>query len=267
MIANYHTHTWRCNHAERGEESYIRTAYHAGIRTLGFADHVPYPYETIDPEYISGPRMGCDLLENYMITLIDLKEKYKGLMDIHIGFEAEYYPDLFPHLMEMLSPWQGQLEYFILGQHFLGNEVGEVYCGVPTDDPARMAAYVEQCKAAMDTGRFTYFAHPDLLKLTGDSATYRQYARDLCHAAKGYGLPLEFNLLGFLTRRHYPNPVFWEEVAVVGNEVILGWDAHAVGWMDQPQGEADARAYLATLGITPMDSVALVDPFTGRKST
>lgn len=262
MIANYHTHTWRCNHAERGEEAYIRTAYASGIRVLGFSDHVPYPYESIDPDYISSPRMGCDLLDNYMLTLIPLKEKYKGEIDIHIGFEAEYYPDLFPHLLKMLEPWP--CEYFILGQHFLGNEIGEVYCGIPTDDPKRMHAYVEQCKEAMDTGAFSCFAHPDLLKLKGDEVTYRREARELCRAAKSYGLPIEFNLLGYLTRRHYPNPMFWEEAAVVGNKVILGWDAHAVDWMNQPQGEADARAYLSGLGLHIVDFLTLMSPYDHR---
>ena len=259
MFANYHTHTWRCHHAEPNEEAYIRTALNAGIRVLGFADHVPYPFDTIDPHHVSTPRMACDQLPDYMNTLTALKEKYKGQIDIHIGFEAEYYPNLFPHLLEMLKPWP--CEYFILGQHFLGDEVGEAYCGISTQDPRRMQAYVEQCKAAMDTGAFSYFAHPDLMYLKGDEKTYRTYARELCRAAKAYQLPLEFNLLGFLGRRHYPTPAFWEEVAVVGNQVILGWDAHQVDWMSNTQGEADAVAYLGSLGIDLLDAVTLVSPF------
>lgn len=258
MIANYHTHTWRCHHAEPDEEAYIRTAYDAGIRVLGFSDHVPYPFDSIDKSYVSPPRMSCDLLPDYMATLTALKEKYKEQIDIHIGFEAEYYPHLFPRLLEMLAPWD--CEYLILGQHFLGNEVGETYCGIPTDDPARMGAYVEQCKAALDTGLFSCFAHPDLLHLTGNESAYRRYARELCRAAKASGIPLEFNLLGFIDRRHYPTPAFWEEAAVVGNQVILGWDAHHARWMSQTQKEADARAYLRGLGIQTIDFLSLKKP-------
>ena len=44
MIANYHTHTWRCNHAFGVEKQYIENAIEAGLRILGFADHTPYPF-------------------------------------------------------------------------------------------------------------------------------------------------------------------------------------------------------------------------------
>lgn len=43
MIANYHTHTWRCMHAEGAEEAYVRQAIRRGLHTLGFSDHTPYP--------------------------------------------------------------------------------------------------------------------------------------------------------------------------------------------------------------------------------
>ena len=263
MIANYHTHTWRCHHAEPDEEAYIRTAYASGIRVLGFADHVPYPYDTIDKNYVSGPRMSCDQLPDYMNTLTALKEKYKGEIDIHIGFEAEYYPDLFSHLLEMLKPWP--CEYFILGQHFLGNEIGEIYCGVPTQDPKVLYAYREQCRAAMDTGAFSYFAHPDLLYLPGDEKAYRSHARELCRIAKSYGVPIEFNLLGYISHRHYPSPAFWEEASVVGNKVILGWDAHTTHWMSQTDKEAEAIAYLNSLGLHPIDFLTFMSPYDHRK--
>ena len=42
MIANYHTHTPRCNHAVGSEEEYVQQALKAGIKILGFSDHTPY---------------------------------------------------------------------------------------------------------------------------------------------------------------------------------------------------------------------------------
>ena len=35
MIANYHTHTWRCGHAGGNEREYVEQAITAGIRTTG----------------------------------------------------------------------------------------------------------------------------------------------------------------------------------------------------------------------------------------
>ena len=41
MIANYHTHTYRCGHAEGSERDYAEKAAKAGLRILGIADHTP----------------------------------------------------------------------------------------------------------------------------------------------------------------------------------------------------------------------------------
>ena len=261
MIINYHTHTVRCGHAAKDTDAaYVEAALEAGIRELGFSDHVPYPFEDV---HFSGCRMRCAELPDYMESLTSLKEQYKGRIDIHIGFEAEYYPDYFDKLLDMLAPYP--CEYLILGQHFINNEIGEPYNGGATDSVDRLRTYGDQCKRAMATGRFSYFAHPDLLNFTGDMTAYREVARDLCRAAKEFGLPIEFNMLGFIDRRPYPRREFWEEAAAVGGPVILGWDAHSPNWMKQPEKEAEARAYLATLGLTAVDRLTLRDPLFDRK--
>ena len=43
MIANYHTHTTRCNHAVGSEREYVEKAIELGFSELGFADHAPMP--------------------------------------------------------------------------------------------------------------------------------------------------------------------------------------------------------------------------------
>ena len=43
---------------------------------------------------------------------------------------------------------------------------------------------------------------------------------------KELGIPLEINILGMTTGRLYPNEHFWKLVAEVGNDVVLGLDAH-----------------------------------------
>lgn len=261
MIINYHTHTVRCGHAAQdADAAYVEAALEIGCRELGFADHVPYPFED---EHHSACRMRCAELPGYMASLTALKAQYKGRIDIHVGFEAEYYPDYFDQLLDLLAPYP--CEYLILGQHFINNEIGEPYNGWATDSVDRLRSYGDQCKRAMDTGRFSYFAHPDVLHFTGDKSAYREVARDLCRAAKGLCIPIEFNLLGFIDGRHYPRKDFWEEAAVVGNEVILGWDAHSANWLKQPEREAEARVYLAELGLTVVDQLTLLDPLFDRR--
>lgn len=42
MKANYHTHTFRCKHADGEDKEYVEAAIKAGIKTLGFSDHCPW---------------------------------------------------------------------------------------------------------------------------------------------------------------------------------------------------------------------------------
>ena len=256
MIANYHTHTRRCNHAaEDNERAYVESAIRAGLDTLGFADHSPYPFPA---DYRSGIRMTLEETADYVNTLTSLRAEYADKIDIRIGFEAEYYPDYWQSLLEFLEPYP--YDYLILGQHFLGSEIEQPYMGAPTEDRAILDAYVDQCTRALHTGAYSCLAHPDLVHYVGDERILREASRRLCREALECGVPLELNLLGLGTNRHYPRPAFWEEAAVVGNPVILGWDAHWPTWMEQPELAARAEGMLAELGLRQIDHLELIRP-------
>ena len=254
MKTNYHAHTFRCGHAEPDERRYVEAALKEGFRIFGFADHVPQPYT----DFRSGMRIQPEQTEDYVNTVCALKQEFRGELDIHLGFEAEYFPALFEDLLRMLEPYP--YEYLILGQHFLDSEVGGTYVARPCDREAELAHYVDQCTEALHTGAFSCFAHPDVFHFVGNETAYRTHARRLCREAKSCGVPLEYNLLGLGTHRHYPNPVFWEEAAAVGNKVIVGWDAHAASWLEQPWLEAEADAFLCSLGLKRMETLTLVRP-------
>ena len=250
MRANYHTHTWRCNHATGKEEDYVKSAIAQKLDILGFSDHTPQFF----PEgYVSGVRMSPQELPNYCNVIRDLRDRYRDQVRIHVGVEAEYYPALFSDLLPALRD-QG-VEYLLLGQHFLGNEQGQHYTGAPTSDVSVLRQYCEQSMDAMQTGVFTYFAHPDLIRFQGDSATYRKYMRRLCQEAKRCNLPLEMNLLGHWSGRNYPDMRFWELAAEEGCQAILGWDAHAPEQMIRPESEQVLRAAAARLGLELLDTV------------
>lgn len=254
MKTNYHSHTHRCGHAEAGERRYVEAALKEGFKIFGFADHVPQPYT----DFRSGMRIQPEETADYVDTICALKEEYRGEIDIHIGFEAEYLPTLFDDLLRMLEPYP--YEYLLLGQHFLDHEKGGAYTGAVTESEAVLAHYVDQCAEGLNTGAFSCFVHPDLIHFRGDETVYRAQMRRLCREAKACGVPLEYNLLGLGTRRHYPNPIFWEEAAVVGNKVILGWDAHAPSWVAQPELEARGDAFLRSLGLTRIETLTLIRP-------
>ena len=255
MKTNYHTHTYRCGHAEPNERAYIECAIKAGFDALGFADHCPQVY----PDgYTSGIRMPPEDAGAYIRDIAALKEEYRGKIDIHIGFETEYYPSLFNKLLTLLEPHP--YEYLILGQHSLGDEIGEPYMGGAFDDERTLTRYVDQCTEAMETGAFSYIAHPDLPRFTGSKDFYRTEMRRLCRAAVACNVPMEFNLSGFGAGIWYPSPILWEEATAVGAVAILGWDAHQAAFLGDTHVEALALARLDELGIKRIDHLDLIRP-------
>ena len=250
MITNLHTHTPRCRHASGTEEEYVRCALNAGLQTLGFSDHTPYPFPN---GYYSTFRMFPDELPGYVAAVEDVRKRYAGQLQIHLGVEAEYYPKYFKDMVAMVK--DHGIEYMLLGQHMLYDEVEGIGTGGPTADPVLLRQYCNQTIDAMYTGLFTYFAHPDIINFVGDAAVYRQEMGRLCRAAKACDLPLEINLLGLHLQRQYPDPRFWEIAAQEGCKVVLGVDAHKPEALQDSVPEQKAMEIVEKYGLKLWETV------------
>lgn len=252
MIANYHTHTWRCNHAQPGEDQYVRAAMERGLQILGFSDHTPYPFPR---GHQSTFRMGTDQLSEYCHCVQMLQKDYAGSIQIEIGLEVEYYPKYFSELTEILR--DTPITYLLLGQHFTRSETDGVYTGAPTDDPQILKDYCREARDAFQTGLFTYFAHPDLIHFVGSSEVYRSEMRGVFRDAKSCGIPLEFNFLGMVGGRHYPSRLFLELAAEENCPVIFGCDAHDPNALLDTGAEEKATALAKEYGLTVLETVPL----------
>ena len=253
MIANYHTHTPRCNHAVGTEEEYVQAAVERGMKILGFSDHSPYC--GFPDGYYSGFRMKPEQTAEYASSILALRERYRDQITLYPGVEMEYYPAYFAETLSMLR--DSGVEYLILGQHFINNEIGEKYSGAPTEDEDRLARYCHQLMEGMNTGLFTYVAHPDVFHFTGAPAVYKKYFREVCREARACGMPLEINLLGLNEGRHYPNPLFWETAAEEGCDTILGCDAHKPEALLDLQTEKRALELANRFGLRILESTPL----------
>jgi histidinol-phosphatase (PHP family) len=188
-------------------------------------------------------------------TVLGLREEYRGRIEIPLGLETEYYPRHFGDLTDFLR--EHPIDYLILGQHFIGNEYDAPYCAVKTDERDVLRQYCRQSMEAMNTGLFTYFAHPDLIHFHGDRRFYQETVRPMCAEARSCGLPLEINLLGLREGRHYPNRLFFEMAALEGCQVILGCDAHAPMMLNDPAVEARGLELAKEFGLKVLDTVPL----------
>jgi histidinol-phosphatase (PHP family) len=261
MIANYHTHTQRCHHASGKDEEYVQKAIAEGLKILGFSDHAPYIY----PDgYISYYKMTPEESGEYFSSIKALAEKYKDKINIHIGYEAEYYPALWQSTLEF---WENTNppEYLILGQHFIREEYPQenrIHSAESGENKINVKIYADTVTEAIATGKFTYIAHPDVINYYGDDLDYyREQMTRIIKAAKAAGLPLEINLLGLSEKRNYPTPLFWETASKFNPEVIIGCDAH------EPERVADKNEILEALRfadkyhLNVVEEVKLINPF------
>ena len=228
------------------EKGFIEEALSVGMEALGFSDHVPQPYEK---DFVSGIRMDMEQLPEYVDTLLRMREEYKDRIQILIGFEVEYVPEMFDLLMKKLEPYP--VDYLILGQHFLewGDEKRGHYCSGKSGDEKRLARYVDQILEGLGTGKFVFLAHPDIIHFTGDVHIYEEHMSRLCEGCQKLGMPLEINRLGIYENRHYPREDFWRIAARTGNEVIIGYDAHLPGVLSDEETYQQCKRWAEERGL------------------
>ena len=234
FLHNYHSHTTRCGHAFGTDEAYVKAAIEAGFKTLGFSDHVILP-GVLQPHM----RARYDLLDDYIGSVRFLEKKYKGIIDVKLGFECEYLQEPFDSYYHELLEQRG-FDYLILGQHcFFDRTYGEMKWY--SDLPSKLYAlhhYESDIIAGIESGLFAYVAHPDLYVLFngGWDDNCAEVAHHICQAAEKHHVPLELNMgrtrgkdrskLWRLDNNLYPYPLFWEIAKQYDIEVVIGVDAH-----------------------------------------
>lgn len=223
MDYNYHTHTYLCRHAFGTVEEYVQRAIENGIKYMGFSEHAPLRFSD---GYESEARLYVDDIGEYFDTVRAVAQKYDGKIEIKIGFEMEYYSDLFDEMLEKVIGYGA--EYLILGQHYFipENIKGSIHTSVKSDSEERLSAYVDSLIEAMDRGVYTYIAHPDVFRFIGSDEIYERHMRRLCRASAEKNVPLEMNFYGIRDHRNYPDPRFWRIAGEEQSPMTFGFDAH-----------------------------------------
>ena len=250
MKVNLHTHTMRCHHAKGTDEEYVLAAIDAGFDLLGFSDHVPFPYEN----YINGGKMTMQEMDDYLVSLVCLRQKYAGRIQIYCGMECEPVPRFLDYLTEL----RDRLDYMILGSH--GDESRREAHSSRLKEPSQLWDYFKTTLAGMESGLYLYVAHPDIMfgSYPAFDETAKQVSRELCRAANSFNLPLEYNLLG-LEKGHgadqlgYPCREFWEIAAQEYVKVVIGVDAHRPEHLLQANMEQTANM-LSQMGLQVYDN-------------
>ena len=244
MKSNYHTHNERCKHAFGSVADYARYAYDAGFNLIGMSDHAPFEGDMF------GYRMDFYELPLYVEDVKEVKNQYKGKMDILLGLEIEYLPWMQRYYEELMERYF--MDYLILGQHFFGIEdenVKYVHGMTSTTDYIQYALSV---KEAMSKGYFKFVAHPDYIfvnDLPWDNNCVKACDIIVDSAVK-YNTGLEFNGNGIRRgiskfcdgdRYQYPHKEFFKMVAESKALVYLNADCHKPEELDDEAMELSRK--------------------------
>lgn len=259
MKFNYHTHTERCMHAGGKDEDFVLAAIKAGFDEIGFSDHCAWPYKN----YASPIRMTEVQIEDYVNSVKSLREKYKDKISIKLGFECEYFERHIPWLRETLKKYS--FDYIILGHHYLSYEIGGLYTGNAATKE-EIEVYKDDLIKAMDTGLYSYIAHPDLFfkgygRFDGHA---EKVTRQIIKKAIETDTPLEYNLLGLARNKadnkdSYPYPDFWRIAGEMGAKGIIGIDAHFPDAYLDKELMNEAVKSLEEYGVRMVDKIKLLD--------
>lgn len=225
LKTNWHTHTKRCGHAIGTDEEYVQAAIQGGLTTLGFSDHVAY-----EPEHLS-ERMRMREVPDYVASIQSLKEMYRDQIDLYVGMEVECYPDQW----ETLSRFRREMDYCILGQHYLELDEESTYDLIWPEELERYGDLLEYaCKHSL----CDYIAHPDvcLYRYPSMDDSVKALAERIAHLSVQYDMPVELNCgSGVRAGKHmfmdgerysYPTRTFFEAFAKEHSPVIIGLDVH-----------------------------------------
>lgn len=254
MKTNFHTHTYRCNHATGDERAYVEAAVQAGFDVLGMSDHTPWV--TGD-----GVGMSVDELGDYVRILKDLRAEFAGKLDLKIGLECEYYRENTSWLRDVKAE---HLDYIIMGNHFVQENGERTYFGAATD-AAGLKRYLSRTIEGLETGMYAYLAHPELCLRAYPQwdAAAADVCRQLARACRELNVPVEYNLEGLRANRKgnhpgigYPNRHFWDIAAEEGCTAVIGYDAHMPETLlDDADFEMARRLIETELGMKRIETI------------
>ena len=263
---NYHMHTERCQHAYGKDEEFVLQSLRQGYKEIGFSDHACWNY---DSDFIPHIRMPFFQFRDYKESVLSLRNKYKGSINILFGMEAEYFEKYMDWMLDFCI--EENIDYLILGNHFWESDEKGVYYGYCK--PKYVKEYFNSMEKAIRTGMYAYVAHPELIMrnpyLKWNDKIEEGFTR-ICMAAKEMDMPVELNCAGLQHNirtgtETYPYSKFWELAAKIGCKAIIGLDAHSLQDLDSKWYDL-AVNYLNRCDIEIVDSIKKIDYENLKKS-
>lgn len=249
MLADYHTHHYRCGHATGQMDDYVEAAIALGLDEIGLSDHAPIYHFEDDPYPRPQGAMAQSELPAYINDMQRVRERFAGRISIRLGVESDYILGWDEHYRRL---WQSQpLDYVIGSIHWLDKwSIFERTLPAGQDAAQVYADYLYTTQAAALSGAFDVIGHLDCLKTAGHipepalTPLFDETARVLAES----GVAIELNTSGWRKpfNECFPRAELLARCCYYGVPVTLGSDAHTPG--DVAYRFSDAIALLQDVG-------------------
>lgn len=237
---NYHTHTYRCGHAEGDVSDYVKKAAQLGMNRIGISEHA----------YIAGEegrrlRMTREDVPGYVKACRDM-DGQSGIR-VLCGVECDYDP-LDEAFFKEYYLGEFGMDYLVGSVHGLKGrpDLMDVFANTHFG-VKQLRIYTDLYVKMIESRAFTFCAHPDLFGRPievaegagGWDENAAAAAREILDAAEANQAILEINTSGIWKTRErghgsiiYPREEFWEMASGRDIRVIINTDTHSIEKLD-----------------------------------
>ena len=228
-IADYHTHTPLCRHAEGEPTEYVARAAELGLLEIGFSDHSPMPNDDFDDW-----RMNLGEFPQSLAKVDQARADHPN-MAIRLGLEVDYFEDGGAWIRELAG--MADYDYLIGSVHYIAPAFA-------IDDPQWIGRWKDRASVTeiwdaywrlytecVASGHFDILAHPDLPKKFGfrPEGSLAHYYEPAIEAAVKADVCFEINTAGLRKEvaEMYPSKEFLTLAQSAGVPIVISSDAHA----------------------------------------
>ena len=244
LFSSMHTHTI-FDDGEDDVETMCRAAYEKKLYAIGFSAHAPITKKTGIESWWN---LKDDLVDQYIEQVLSAKNRWKGKLEVFLGFEVDYIKGLRSAIdsdIKVINP-----DYLIGSVHYVIPENGSgiftvdgsieefekgINEGFNGDAQALMHYYYNAVAEMIALGGFEILGHADLIKKNcldknlwpKESEACRR--REIARAAAEAGITVEVNTGGInrgKIRDTYPSLSFLRLFREYNVPVIITADAH-----------------------------------------
>jgi len=238
---NYHSHTFYCDGKEH-PEIYIKEAVHQKLVAYGYSSHAPVPFEC---EWTVPERK----IKNYINDINTIKKEYAGQLQVYLGLEVDYIPDITNPDHEKIKNLG--LDYTIGSIHFVDSfDDGERWCfdwtydffmkGIKeifqNDLIKAVKRYYALTRAMLQESRPTIIGHFDKIRMHNENMSffnesdkwYKNEIEEVLKLIKQKNTIVEINTRGYYKSGSdlYPHPYLFGKIRKMDIPITINSDSH-----------------------------------------